>query len=128
MKASFTILSIFSILLLIGCSGSAISNNFEQVGYYKKKLHNGSNNRVFSFYVKNFSDKPTIWKKMEQFAKKQMYTSGGSTTVFFFSDRNNTPDVTFVAEQFDAKYEKYCVAAYWKYPTGVEKFSKYPFK
>ena len=128
MKANITILSILSILLLIACGGSASSDNFEQVGYSKIKLATGSNKRVFSFYVKNFSDNPTTWNEIERFAKKQMYTSGGTNLVFFFDDRKNTPDVTFVAEQFDAKYEKYCIAAYWKYPTGVEKFSRYPFK
>jgi hypothetical protein len=122
-------LFLFSLILLFiacGCDGS--SDEFEQVGYYKKKLINGSNDRVFSFFIKNFSDDATTWNKIEKFSKSQMYTSGGCTTVFFFNNRNYTPDVTFVAEQFDEKYDYYCVAAYWKYPSGIEKFSKYPFR
>ncbi len=125
MKANIILISFLTILLLIVCG---CSNNFEQVGYSKKKLPNGSNDRVFSFFVKNFSDNQTTWTEIEKFAKKQMHTSGGFTTVFFFNNRNYTPDVTFVAELFDAKYEKYCVAAYWKYANGNEQFSRYPFK
>ena len=125
MKAKLTLFSILTILLLIGFG---CSNNFEQVGYFKKKLPNGSNDRVFSFYVKNFSDNEKTWTEIEKFAKRRMYTSGGFTTVFFFNNRHYTPDVTFVAELFDVKYEKYCVAAYWKYANGHEQFSRYPFK
>jgi hypothetical protein len=36
--------------------------------------------------------------------------------------------VTYTAEQFDNKYEKNCIAAYWKYSTGIERFKRYPFK
>ena len=57
-----------------------------------------------------------------------MYTEGGTTIVFFFNDKLNTPDVTFVGADFDKKYNNYCIAGYWKYPNGKEKFNKFPFK
>lgn len=101
---------------------------FKDIGYYKKKLQNGSYTRVFSVYIKDFKDVPEMWNSIQNYAKGKMYTGGGSTTVFFFNDRNGTPDVTFVAEQFDKKYEQYCVAAYWKYPRGNDKFTRYPFR
>ncbi len=101
---------------------------FEDIGYYKKKLQNGSYTRVFSVYVKDFKDVPETWNSIQNYAKGKMYTAGGSTTVFFFNNRNGTPDVTFVAEQFNKKYEQYCVAAYWKYPRGNDKFIRYPFR
>jgi len=137
--------ALFSLLLInaafasfVVCTGNggtkrregapAEPSRFEDVGYHKKKLDNGSNTRVYSVYVRGFQESAEIWSDMEQYAKGKMHTQGGSTTVFFFSDRSNTPDVTFVGEQFDSKYEQYCIAAYWKYPSGVEKFSKYPFR
>ena len=95
---------------------------FKQVGYYKKKLPNGSNKRVFSVYTP--SEKG---EAMKQYGRKQMYSAGGITSVFFFNDLDNTPDVTFVAENFDKKYEKYWIALYVKGPTG-EEFAKYSAK
>jgi hypothetical protein len=116
------------ILLAIEFGCNSIDNRFEQVGYYKRQLPNGSYHRVFLFYVKNFSDDAATWKQIEICGKEQMFTKGGSTSVFFFNNRNYTPDVTFIAEQFGPMYEAYCIAAYWKYPSGVDKFSKHPFK
>jgi len=95
--------------------------DFEQVGYNKVKTRSGSYSRVFSVYTSSLD-----FNAMEKYAKKQTYTPGGTTMVFFFNDRSNTPDVTFVGSEFDSKYEKYMVAAYWKYPKGQEKFQKYP--
>ena len=109
---------------LVSCS----SGQFEQVGYHKKTLSNGANFRVFSIYVSEFRDDPDMWSKIQSHAKLQSYTPGGTTTVFFFKNRDMTPDVTFVGEKFDEKYEPYCVAGYWKYPTGNEQFSKFPFE
>jgi len=127
------ILLLFALTIIIAylipvSDGDQNIANFEQVGYFKKEHSNGSNIRVYSYYVKKFSDNPTTWNEIERFAKNRMHTSGGFTTVFFFNDRKNTPDVTFVAEQFDEKYDKYCIAGYWKFANGVEKFSRYPLK
>ena len=96
-------------------------SKFKSVGYYKKKLSSGSYKRVFSVYVSEVN-----WAKMEEYGRKQMYTQGGTTSVFFFNDLDNTPDVTFIAENFDTKYEKYWIALYVKGTTGEESFAKYP--
>jgi hypothetical protein len=113
-----------AILTIIACTADS---GFEQVGYFKKSVGN-SNNRVFSFYVRNFEDSAAMWEKIENHAKAQMYTQGGLTAVLYFNDRTNTPDVTLVGLEFPQSYEKYCVAGYWKYPTGKQEFHKYPFK
>ncbi|MCK4532641.1 hypothetical protein KAU39_02545 [bacterium] len=88
---------------------------FKQVGYYKKKLPNGSNKRVFSVYTPSNNG-----EAMKQYGRKQMYSAGGTTSVFFFNNLDNTPDVTFVAENFDKNYKKYWIALYVKGTTGKE--------
>jgi len=125
---SIFVISFIGIMFIVYIISQMSGNNFEDVGYYKMKTKNGSNSRVYSVYVNDFSDSPEIWDKIQKYAKNKMYTAGGTTIVFFFNDKNNTPDVTYVGAEFDKKYEKYCVAAFWKYPTGKETFGKYPFK
>ena len=122
------LLVIFLSMIFTTTFDSCSNGQFEQIGYYKKALANGANFRVFSVYVNEFKDTSDVWSKIEDYARLKMYTPGGTTMVFFFKDRNMTPDVTFVGENFDKKYEIYCVAGYWKYPNGKEKFAKYPFK
>jgi len=104
-------------ILYIICDNLKYSN-FKQIGYYKQ-----DHNRDFSYFT---SETDTL--KILNHAKKQMWTEGYRTFVFYFSDPDNTPDITFTGWQFDPEYEPYCIAAYWKYTTGKEKFSTHPFK
>jgi|GEM_PF-2598616 len=120
------ILVLFLFFLLI--VGTISNRNFEDIGYYKVDTNNGSHSRVFSVYVKGFKDTPDIWEDIRKYAEDKMYSAGGMTIVFFFNDKDNTPDVTFTGAEFDKRYEKYCVAGYWKYPNGKVTFYKYPFK
>lgn len=104
------------------------NDEFVTIGYYKKATpYVSSYNRVFSIYVKNFSDTPEMWAKIQKFAKEQMYTSGGNTVVLFFDDLLHTPDVTYTGLEFDKKYERYCIASFYRYPNGKMEFYKYPF-
>jgi len=125
---SIIILVLLAIIFISYIISQINGSDFDDIGYHKKETLNGSNFRVYSVYVKNFNDTPEMWDKILDYAKNKMYTEGGTTIVFFFNDKSNTPDVTFVGKDFDKKYEKYCVAGYWKYPTGKETFNKYPFK
>jgi len=111
------------LFLIIFIISSIEDSDFEQVGYYKTKLRNGSYFRLFSVYTSS-----TNWEKMKKYAQNQMWSEGGSTFVFFFNDRKNTPDVTQVGMKFNKKYERYWIAGYWKYPTGKEKFAKFTAK
>ncbi|MCK4642743.1 hypothetical protein KAU32_03805 [bacterium] len=95
----------------------------ESVGYYKKDNDNGSYTRVFSFYTKS-----TNFESIKNHAEKQMWSRNGLTVVYYFNDRNNTPDVTFTGNEFNKKYEPYCIAGFWKYTNGKTAFNKYPFK
>jgi hypothetical protein len=123
MKKVLVLLALVALII----SACMVESDFVQVGFYRK-VTAISTNRVYSYYVKNFEDNPEMWKKMEDFAKSQPYTQRGITAVFFFNDRQNTPDVTLIGLEFPESYEPYCVAGYWKWPTGVEDFKEYPFK
>ena len=121
------ILLIVLMALILSCDSSKLDERneqsikqvekFEDIGYYKK-----SPSRVFSVYTSSVDS-----IRIEEYAKNKPYTPGGMTMVFFFNDKMNTPDVTFVGAEFDKKYEKYCIAVYRKYPNGDEDF-EYPFK
>jgi hypothetical protein len=100
-------------LFLIGNDNS----NIEQIGYWKK-----NNTRVFSVYTKT-----TDFQEMKEYGKKQMHTMGRTTTVYFFNNKEYTPDVTLLEDpyQFSKKYEPYWIATYQKYPEGKEEFTKH---
>ncbi len=118
-------------ILLIFLAGSIMmdSEPAKEIGYFKEVLLNGSNKRVYSLYVKDFNkDDPEMWQGLEEQAKGKMYSNGGLTVVLFFESEGTTPDVTLSGLEFPEKYKPYCVAGYWKYPNGNEKFVKYPFK
>jgi hypothetical protein len=101
---------------------------FKQVSLHQSGNQYGNFIKLYSIYVKDFVDTPEMWAQIEKYGRAQLYTPGGMTTVFFFNDINNTPDVTIVGMEFDQKYEKYCIAGYWKYPNQSEEFQKFPFK
>ena len=115
------LIALLLVLVIAGCSAS----RFEQVGFYRKSLTNGSTARVYSVFVNDFKDDSTVWNEIELYGRNKSYTPGGSTFVFFFSSRSYTPDVVFVGAEFDDKYDKYCVATYFN--TGVQGLTKFPF-
>lgn len=117
----------FLLLIIVSCFNND-TDNFEQIGYYKAKMDNGSYNRVFSIFVSKFEDTSDNWDAIENYAKNLMYSANGNTNVWFFNNKNHTPDVTFVGMEFDSKYEPYCIAQYQKNFMGDETFLKYPFK
>ncbi|MCK4349182.1 MAG: hypothetical protein KAW47_11265, partial [Thermoplasmatales archaeon] len=70
---------VFMLFLCIVFASCGTSNKkFEQIGYSKKELSSGSYNRVYSIYVKDFFDNLENWTQIENHAKSQMHTEGGS--------------------------------------------------
>lgn len=97
-------------------------SRFEEIGYYKSNKQ-----RVYSVYVNNFTGSTADFGEMFKHAQSKMYTEGGSTIVFFFNNKSNTPNVSLTGANFSKQYEPNCVAAYWKYPNGKEDYAHYPF-
>ena len=100
---------------------------FVDVGYWKN-----DRNRIFTVFAPD-----TNWIEMELHARKKMHTTGRITSVFFFDDITQTPDITlikgaFVADVidyiYDSEYASHCVARYDKWPNGSSEFIKYPTK
>lgn len=80
----------------------------------------------YSIFVQNFNDTDkNVWTDMESEAKSKPYDE--FTSVWFFNDKKNTP-IFVKGCDFDEKYDKYCIAAYWHYPDGSTEFKKYPMK
>jgi hypothetical protein len=48
--------------------------------------------------------------------------------VFYFNDLQHTPDITSTGYEFPKEYEPYCIAGFWRYADGREKFVMWPLK
>ncbi len=130
-------------VFMLGCASAPTYSSgiqFEEIGYFKaapnEKGNNASGNvRVKTYYVGNFKDDPQVWADIEKHAKSEMWSEGGVTIIFYFNDKQHTPgDIITLAKDYETalsfpeSYNKYCVAGYWKYTDGREKFIKYPLK
>jgi hypothetical protein len=141
-KAIIILLAVALIgIFFVGCSSSSSSPSktnvsFEEEGYFRKPLPNGSGDaRVQAVYVKGFQDTPEVWQAIEKYGKQLAWFKGDVNVIFFFDDKDHTPsdEITLAKDyntalSFPSKYNDYCVAEYWHYANGQEKFIKYPFK
>jgi len=129
-KKVILILLAFSFVFLCGCaSESKTSLKFNDESVYSRKTDLGKY-LLWIVSVDNFQDTTETWQAIEDHAKHGLYwgASGNMSTVFFFKKGELMPDVTTIGENFDAKYNSYCIAGYWKYPQGNDQFTKYPLK
>ena len=123
-------------MFFAGCSSSKTNVSFEEEGYFRKPLSDGSGDaRVQAVYVKGFQDTPEVWQAIEKYGKQLTWFKGDADTVFFFNDKAHTPSdgITLAkdyeaAMNFPSKYNDYCIAGYWHYANGQESFKKYPLK
>ena len=86
------------------------------------------NRRLITVYVSQFTDKLSVWMQIFDYANKLPLTQGGYTAVFFFNNRQDTPEIEYFTEEFEPASEARCVAGYWKYSNGTDIFRQYPFK
>ena len=124
LKNSFKLILGIILLILIFYtfnSEGKSKSNFEEIGYYKEKTLI-ANNRVFSIYVRNFSDSPTLWQDIKDYAKNKMHSPGGSTIVYFFKDRSHTTQLSYSGDVIPVWDQPHCIA---KYSNGI--LIKWPF-
>ena len=108
-------------------SESKLQIVLEDIGHWQE-----GRNRVFTVFASD-----TNWTSLQEHAINKMYSRGNFTFVFFFDDKNMTPDITnlkftYVSEAvdyiYDLGYIDHCIAQYSRYPTGISDFTKYPGK
>jgi len=117
MKKIEVVLVLVILGLASGC-GQSSSSKFEQVRFWERGTV-----RVFAIYTETLD-----WEEMKSYAVKKEWSKGGTTTVYFFNDRVNTPDVRYLRPdaELPKRFEQYWVALYWRQQDGSEKFLKYP--
>jgi hypothetical protein len=124
----------FIMLLLLACSKKEDVgrvpqkpdnlSGFQQIGFWQK-----ADNRLYTIYA---SDED--WVAMEEYADRKPYKTGKTTSVFFFNNRNGTPDVTkyqgLWSDVIDRIYADgdttYWIARYDRFPSGEAIFKRYP--
>ncbi|MCF7886053.1 MAG: hypothetical protein K9M80_06130 [Candidatus Marinimicrobia bacterium] len=94
--------------------------NFERVSFYTQ---DSPPVRIQSYYS------PTDdFSKIKEHAKTVEWDEGGITHVFYFDDREYTPDIDHLGIRFAQKYEEHCIASFRKMTNGQTEFEKYPFR
>lgn len=106
---------------------SSSTANFEQFAYYKRDPDGDFNYRIF-VYITDAS-----FKDMENHAKKQTWSSHGTTMVCYFrSSKDLNRDAINQAKDVDAAtkeiWKPTLVAQYMHWPTGKEVFTENPFE
>lgn len=120
-QGCLVLIVIFAIVYLIS---SVSGKSFEQIEYYKGQYKQ----RVFVYVAPN----ATI-DQMKEHARKQMYTDGKITAVFYYTDHPSTLNqgsVTMArdwSEAYDRAIQPGCVLYYQKSPEGSEYFSETPW-
>lgn len=97
-----------------------IADTFEKIGYWRKE-----NTRVYSVFTPHLD-----WTAMSEYAKSREWDEGGTTIVYFFNSRENTPNISEMENPYEwsDKHKPYWVAIYSKYPKGPGEFIQYPAK
>lgn len=101
------------------------STNFIEVSETSLS-YKGKYSYFFSVSVENFDEnRENVWEDIQEEAMAKPYDN--YTVVFFFNTKEHTP--VFVKNcDFDQKYDKHCIAAFWHYPDGSIQFKQYPME
>ncbi|HTL46774.1 MAG TPA: hypothetical protein VL688_01790 [Verrucomicrobiae bacterium] len=113
-----------ALVLSLFLTAPAFAADFQIVGKNEKRIESGKYDRVISVYAPELD-----WDGMKKFAQAQAWDGPGTmTTVCFFDDRVNTPDVTFSGIDFSETYKDHWIAAYYHRPDEAELFIRDPGK
>ena len=118
---------VFVIIPFICSCSNKSSDLFEQFAYYKRDNDGAFNYRIF-VYITNATP-----QQMEEHAKKQMWSSNGTTMVCYFnsSEGLNADAITLAANvdaAIDEVWRPSLVARYMHWPTGKEDFLQNPYR
>lgn len=88
--------------------------------------YNGKHSYFFSVSIDNFDEnRNNVWEDIQEEAMTMPYDN--YTIVFFFDTKEHTPVFVKTCD-FDQKYDKHCIAAFWHYPNGSIQFKQYPME
>jgi hypothetical protein len=100
------------------------SGKIEEIGFYRNENNTGPIRRIYAVFVMEGSA-----EEMRSYADHLPYTKYGTTTVFFFTDRNFTPtQLRGDDPYFDTLYRPYCIARFEKNSMGQVLFTRNPFE
>lgn len=123
--STLKIVTVFSIIFFIISLGIlTISTQdrveFEKIGYYR---NDEPPVRIRTYYTstKNF-------EIIKEHAKNLPWDKGGIIQVYYFDDKEYTPNVDRLSFSFEHQYKKHCLALYRKLTRGEELFEKYPYR
>jgi len=109
---------VFFSFLGSSCSGDGKTANspFEQVGYFK-----GENNlRYYTFWVKETMKNEQLLEAVKLHGSQQRNTSGQVTASFYYTSKNQAPDITNLDAETanEIAHEKKPAVAVWIMPNG----------
>jgi hypothetical protein len=105
-------------------TGQDLPGNFQEVATYRNENNMGPIVRVFAVTVAD-----TLWTEMRQYGDLMPYTKYGNTKVYFFRQGQPVPKTVQPGEaNFDAEFNKYCLAKYEKELMGNVSFRKFPLQ
>jgi len=101
-----------------------LEGNFQELATYRNENNTGPIVRVYAVAVAD-----TLWRQMRQYGDFMPHTKYGNTKVYFFRQGQPAPSaVQPGAVNFDAQFDKYCLAKYEKEVMGGVTFQRYPLQ
>lgn len=101
-----------------------LKGNFQELATYRNENNTGPIVRVYAVSVAD-----TLWREMRQYGDFMPHTKYGNTKVYFFRQGQPAPKVVQPgAVNFDAEFDKYCLAKYEKEVMGNVTFQQFPLR
>lgn len=101
-----------------------LKGDFTQVAFYRNEQNTGPIIRIYAVTVAD-----TLWQEMKHFGDYMPYNKYGNTTVYFFLKGQPFPVRLHPDDgNFEAQYQKHCIAKYEKNSMSQTFLIKQPFK
>lgn len=101
-----------------------LKGEYIEMANYRNENNTGPVVRIFAVFASD-----TLWNEMKAYGDFMPHTKYGNTKVFYFIDKENTPDKISATDPYiDRKFQRYCVGQYEKTAMGETRFKKYPFR
>ena len=101
-----------------------LKGEFIEMSKYRNENNTGPVIRIYAVFASD-----TLWNEMKAYGDFMPHTKYGNTKVFYFIDKENTPNKLGASEPyFDSQFQKYCVGQYEKTAMGETRFKKFPFR